>query len=1217
MIYKLRDSGANLNVPQVPPGILRILSQRGVRTNKDAMCFLNPSHHQLHDPFLFKDMGNAVELIKAAVNSGRHIVVHGDYDVDGTMATSCLYLALRKTTNNVSFFIPDRHKDGYGLKKHNIDKFPCGCLLITVDCGITAFDEVEYAKSKGIDCIITDHHNAPSATPNCVIIDAKVPGETYPFKELCGAGVAAKLIQALLGFDVMKKYIDLVALATVSDVVPLVGENRVIVAAGLSFINRIKRPGIAALVAQQPVECVTSSDIGFKYGPMLNACGRLGDANDVVRLMCCSSREDSDVLAAKMNEYNRRRKDIETNIFNQCISMIDKNGVVDTSVRSIVLWDKNWEAGVIGIVASRIAERYHCPVCLLCFNEELGLWCGSGRSIDGINLYEALSKCESIYSFGGHDAAAGMKVEEKNLELFKKEFDDSCRTFADPEEVILCDLSLKMKDIDIKAYYALRSIQPCGEGNPEVKVLLSNVSMKNVMIRAGKHFSASVFDETGICDAICFNADIPSTFDNLDIVASIDVRKYKGKEKVQLQIISFMKNGKCLKKQAASSVTQYGVRVVDQPIEILGLTKAKLDQFKKANIETIQQLINYLPTKYMDFRRPKRAIDISIPEVCSMIGTVYRKKYGDVLSYAMCHDDDGGTFMVCWFRQDYNLKMVAEGGRYIFCGTASRTENGLVRMQPTYFGSNISKYQTIIPQYRKIPGMSSEFLINSIDKAIQLTANTDFLDRWIVDEFQMMSDYDATKKLHHPLNDFEIRDGQERKSFNDLFRFNFILKSKNKENQKSEYVLVKDDKLAELKELLPYKLTGDQNRCIDNICEYVASGKILNALVQGDVGSGKTMVALFSILLAINNGYQACLIAPTEVLARQHFEEISGYLGKLGYNVGYLVGGMKVRERKSVLKGLEDGSINAVIGTHAIIQDTVLFNNLAVCVIDEQHKFGVKQREKLSEIHGPHTISMSATPIPRTLSMALYGDNIQVYSIKEKPAGRKEVMTMKMYDDNEINQFMLKEIRAGRQCYVVCPMIDEMETGKMAGVSSVQAEVSNMMEWFKPYPEVVISNTTGRMKKELIAEEISKFVNNESNILISTTIIEVGVNVPNATVMVLKSSERFGLAQAHQLRGRVGRGSYQSYCLLQTDKDDEKADILCESTDGFEIAKQDMLLRGAGDYIGTQQTGDNSNVMLMMANPKLFADINDLNDKIYQNPALFAKYEYILKEHLG
>ena len=192
----------------------------------------------------------------------------------------------------------------------------------------------------------------------------------------------------------------------------------------------------------------------------------------------------------------------------------------------------------------------------------------------------------------------------------------------------------------------------------------------------------------------------------------------------------------------------------------------------------------------------------------------------------------------------FRSKMVAEGGRYIFCGTASRTENGLVRMQPTYFGSNISKYQTIIPQYRKIPGMSSEFLINSIDKAIQLTANTDFLDRWIVDEFQMMSDYDATKKLHHPLNDFEIRDGQERKSFNDLFRFNFILKSKNKENQKSEYVLVKDDKLAELKELLPYKLTGDQNRCIDNICEYVASGKILNALVQGDVGSGKTMVAL-------------------------------------------------------------------------------------------------------------------------------------------------------------------------------------------------------------------------------------------------------------------------------------------------------------------------------------------------------------------------------------
>ena len=511
--------------------------------------------------------------------------------------------------------------------------------------------------------------------------------------------------------------------------------------------------------------------------------------------------------------------------------------------------------------------------------------------------------------------------------------------------------------------------------------------------------------------------------------------------------------------------------------------------------------------------------------------------------------------------------------------------------------------------------MSSDYLISSIDKALQISANTDYLDRFIVEQFNLLSDYDATRCLHHPQNDFEIRDEQRRKVFDDLFKFNFLLKSKNNKNQKSGFLLTRNEQWDELKSLLPYNLTNDQNTCIMDIYNEIQTGNVLNALVQGDVGSGKTMVAIFSMLLAANNGYQSCVIAPTEVLALQHYKEISSYMDKLGYKVGYLSGSLKVREKKAILNDLKLGNIHMVVGTHAVIQDSVEFNNLAVVVIDEQHRFGVRQREKLAELDGPHMISMSATPIPRTLSMALYGDNIKVYNIKEKPAGRKDVITLRMNNDDDINMFMLEQIRQGRQCYVVCPLIEESLSEAMSDVHSVKNEVEKLYKFFELYPEVKISNTTGKMKKEVIAEEIDKFVKNETNILVSTTIIEVGVNVPNSTVIVIKSSERFGLAQAHQLRGRVGRGSYQSYCILQTSYDDPKADILCSSNDGFEIARQDLLLRGSGDYIGTQQTGNNKNVMLMMSEPELYKEISKLNDDIYNNPSLFAKYKYLLEEN--
>lgn len=1203
MQYLLRKNTENIEyIENLNPIIADILNKRGI---KDANGFLHPSLNALLNPYLFSNMSEAIKKINIATNTNRPIILFSNPEVDGIFSATILYLGLRKICKKCFFYIPNVHKEGYNLSEQiirNIEKNTGKPLVITTGCGISSYKPIELAKSLGMDVIIIDSHQQKSLKPECCILDAHSIGETYPFKEISSSIIAIKLIQALMGNQFVNKFIDIAAISTIAGEFSLVEENRIVVSKGIDFIKHMKRPGIEALMRQDDISI---GDISYKYIPMFKAGCACGLATDIMRLLISTDSQAAKTYADKLEESYKQYKETETNIYIQALNMVG-----ESDKKSLVLFNDKWDINVLSSVSNKISEKYKKP-CILFSTGTDGL-IGVFKDGKNTNWYDSFSKCKTTLSVEtlGSDIVINIKKDE--LEFFKKEFESICSSKTDKEEKVICDVKLKMSDIDRKLYDAIESMQPFGIGNPSVKIMLSDISMKNVIIRAGKHFSASIFDETGICDAICFNSVIPSSLDDLDMVITLGLNKYRGKEKIQCQIFSFMHNGKNLRKAPISLITNYGVRVVDQPIEVLGLNDRKVKQFLNAGIDSIQKLINYLPTKYNDFRYAKNSKDISIPEVGSIIGIVNKVNVTPKITYAMCKDENGDTFMACWFHQEYVARMLTTGNKYIFCGKLSKSDRGMPQVFPMYFSMDINKYKTIIPEYKKITGMSSEYLIQSIDKALQLTPNTDFLDLDIVEKFHIMSDYDATIKLHHPKNDFEIRDGQRRKVFNELFEFNFILKSRNKSNIESRYLLKDDNDFDRLKSILPYNLTNDQDNCIKSIYEYTNSGKILNALVQGDVGSGKTMVALFSMLLAINNGYQACLIAPTEVLAQQHYTEISGYLEELGYKTGYLVGGMKVKERRAVLSGLKDGSINAVIGTHAIIQKDVEFSELAIAVVDEQHKFGVAQREKLANIEGPHMISMSATPIPRTLSMATYGDNIQVYSIKEKPAGRKNVITMKMFSDNDVNNFMLDQIRQGRQCYVVCPMIDDSEVDALSGVRSVKQEAEAMIKWFSKYPEVKISNATGRMRKELIAEEIDKFTKNETNILISTTIIEVGVNVPNATIMVLKSSERFGLAQAHQLRGRVGRGNHQSYCLLQTDMDDPKADILCETTDGFEIARQDMLLRGSGDYIGTQQTGNNRNVMLMMSEPELYKSISKINDEIYKDPAKFAKYSYIL-----
>lgn len=1221
VVNKIKDE---LNISKT---LSSILLNKGFKNLNEINDFLFPDFKNLYDPYLFLGMDKAINKIREKISNKEKIIVYGDFDVDGTMATSVMALELRRCGADVSCYIPDRHKEGYGLNKEAIRKLANekGCkLLITVDCGITGADCINYAYSLGMEVIITDHHEAPEVLPNCVaIIDAKIPGQTYPFDELCGAGVAGKVVQALSGMNAINRYLDLIAQATVADLVPLKDENRILVSLGIQMLNTNLRPGFRALAkyAMGEKEMINSYHLGFRFGPMINACGRLGDASNCVRLMTTNNQERLDELAKMLYDYNENRKQIEANILEECLSTLEKEE--NQNPKGIVLYANNWEAGVIGIVASRIIEKYNCPTILLTYDKDKNNYHGSCRSVDGINIYDVLCECSStIAQFGGHKMAAGLSVDVDKIESFKRLFIDIMNRYDDKyfEPYKIYDEVLKINEVSIELVRELRKLEPCGLGNPKPHLLAKNVSFKDIKVRGAnrEHFACTIYDETGNCDAIAFKQKRPDEFEDLDVILTPGINNYMNQEKVQCLVEYVQPSEEHLIRNELSKITTYGVRIIDQDLAVLGIPDKKIKQLNDAGIMTLKELVNYFPKKYYDFRRPKNIEDIQSKEVCCIIGKLVKLKTSNNNVFATCIDKTGRFFMVSWFSQPYVYKQLYNfmQSEFMFCGTVNFTDDGFAMMSAKYWDRDIEKLMALKPEYKKIKGMSIDYLEDCVNKALKLLANTDYLDRDIVEQFEIISEYDSTVKLHQPKSDIDVRDAQRRKVFDNLFKFNFILKNKlNDGDFNSIYKVSKKESWKDLAAALPYQLTPDQQQSIMDMFNFMKTGKRLNSLVQGDVGTGKTIVAFFMMALAMENGFQSCIIAPTEVLAKQHYEELSRLMEPFNIKVGYLVGKMKVKERRQLLAGIEDGTIQMVVGTHAVIQDSVNFNNLGLVIIDEQHRFGVMQRDKLLNAENkPHLITMSATPIPRTLSMALFGDHIQVFNIKTKPAGRKDIDTMQMQSDEDINQFMLKEIRAGRQCYIVCPLIDESESETMSEIKSVNVVAQELIDYFKDYPEVKISNITGKMKNADINTEIEKFSNLESNILISTTIIEVGVNVPNATVMVIKSSERFGLAQLHQLRGRVGRGSYQSYCILQTTKEDVKADILCSTTDGFEIAQQDLMLRGTGDYIGTQQTGNNKDVMLMMAEPDLYKEIGLLNDKIYSSPALFAKYKYLLEE---
>lgn len=611
-------------------------------------------------------------------------------------------------------------------------------------------------------------------------------------------------------------------------------------------------------------------------------------------------------------------------------------------------------------------------------------------------------------------------------------------------------------------------------------------------------------------------------------------------------------------------------------------------------IRTVEDLITYFPYKHIDRSRfyTIGEVEETMPYIQLKAQIIRFEKRGEGRSQRLTATiADGTGFMeLVWFK---GLKYVEDRYRlnqpYIIFGKPQRFGHTLNIAHPEidlFTEENLRKVQGWQAHYNTTEKMKSSFLNSAALRKMVYTALTDStlqipetLPPSLTKKYALMPRDEAIRNIHFPKNARLLEQARRRLKFEELFfiQLSIIRQTKLREQKYRGYVFGSIGEWFNrfYRECLPFELTNAQKRVLHEIRADLASGRQMNRLMQGDVGSGKTIVALMTALIAIDNGFQACIMAPTEILATQHFQSIAAQTAKIGLNVRLLTGSTKKTERADIAEQLQNGTLQLLIGTHALIEDSVVFKNLGLVVIDEQHRFGVAQRAKLwsKNIQPPHILVMTATPIPRTLAMTIYGD-LDVSVIDELPPGRKPIATYHYFDNKRaaLNQFLKKQIDTGRQAYIVYPLIQESEKLDLKDLENGYQQVR------EAFPEYKISMVHGKMKPADKEREMADFASGKTQIMVATTVIEVGVNVPNASVMVIENAERFGLAQLHQLRGRVGRGADQSYCILMSryelaNDTRKRLQIMVDSTDGFVIAEADLNLRGPGDIDGTIQSG--------------------------------------------
>lgn len=628
------------------------------------------------------------------------------------------------------------------------------------------------------------------------------------------------------------------------------------------------------------------------------------------------------------------------------------------------------------------------------------------------------------------------------------------------------------------------------------------------------------------------------------------------------------------------------MRLEDDIKTVKGIGDKTAQNFNKLGIYNIKDLVFYYPRSYKTYSEPVPVSSVTegdrVAVFCRVVTYVESHKGRRYNITSLTAADDTGSIRMVWFNMPFLRNLFKKGDSYIFYGIIKIKGNMRVMEMPEYFTQ--IKYQKALSAMQPIYPLKSGVTNNSITRAIEavkdvVLAIPEYLPEKEINERGLMPRCDALLQIHFPKDEATLREALKRIAFDEFLEFLIRIRSLRESTvTESNYHVITDESISKKDGFiagLPFELTEGQKAAIADIESDMKSEHVMNRLIQGDVGSGKTVVAVMALLMNSVSGHQGALMVPTEVLAMQHFEDVCRMLRPYKLKVSLLTGSMTAKEKRQVYSDLKSGACDIVIGTHAIIQDSTEFKDLGLVVTDEQHRFGVKQREKLSEKGRiPHILIMSATPIPRTLAIILYAD-MDISVIKDMPAERKRIKNCVVDTSYRPSayKFIQQQIAEGHQAYVICPMVEENEITEAENVINYSDDLQRELG-----PSIKVAYLHGKMKEAEKKDILHSFVNKEIDVLVSTTVIEVGINNPNATIMMIENAERFGLAQLHQLRGRVGRGQAQSYCIfinVKKSKDSmERLKVLEDSNDGFYIASEDLRLRGPGDFFGIRQSGD-------------------------------------------
>ena len=620
--------------------------------------------------------------------------------------------------------------------------------------------------------------------------------------------------------------------------------------------------------------------------------------------------------------------------------------------------------------------------------------------------------------------------------------------------------------------------------------------------------------------------------------------------------------------------------------ELKGVGDKNAALFARLGIESVFDLISYFPRTYKKMPPLSKVNELKEGELCAVRLTVdddfYFKKTANNAVTTVSGFDATGKVSMTFFRVTYLRNLLKKGSEWVFLGVVKRKGRHYAFEMPEIhkISEYIESLKNLQPVYPLTKGINSKTISKYVTASIDhYSPFNDSLSEKIVEEFKFPTLSRALADIHFPVDSQDYINARNRLAFEEFYDFfielNEIKKAYNR--LKSNYVFIETAEYARFKTQIPFELTRGQNDALNDILEDLTGGYVMNRLIQGDVGCGKTIIAFLSCVLCASNGYQSAFMAPTEVLAAQHFTKFKDLNERysLNLNIAFLSGSTTASQRKEILSGLSDGDINLVVGTHALIEDNIEFEDLALVITDEQHRFGVLQRETLNEKgNTPHVLSLSATPIPRTLA-SVYYTGLQVSVIKDKPSNRIPIKTGLRTANDRLDglRFLYTKVKAGQQAIIVCPMIEENEDTNLSNVTDYAKFLKDLMP-----KDVRIGILHGRMKNNEKNRVMQYFANGDIDILVSTTVIEVGIDVPNATVILIENAERFGLATLHQLRGRVGRGKLESFCILINgsgkEEENERLNVMLESDDGFYIADEDLRLRGPGDLTGVRQSGD-------------------------------------------